>query len=130
MAAAVQAQLEAGGSLADAAFDTVLPDGVTPPERYAVFFLQGLYEYDRQGGASPIAVDWTLTTHSVGTSVDQARWVAAEVAARLAGIRLALTGWTQTPARHSFAQPVDINRDVIPGVPFGIDQYTFRSDKE
>jgi len=125
MASAVLSRLQADSVLASASFDGAVTG---TPQGYAVFYLQRVYDY-RPGSADPVAVDWTLTVHSVGEDALQARAFAERVLAQLAGWRPVLDGWRSVPLRHTTSQPADTDTTVQPAVVFCVDQFSWRSDR-
>lgn len=125
MAAAVQAQLEADSVLAPVTFDG---DVTGTPQGYAVFYLQRLFEY-RAGSADPVAVDWTLTVHSVGSTVLQSRAFSERVTAQLNTWRPSIDGWKSVQLKHTASISTEKNIAVQPANFYGIDQFSWRSDR-
>lgn len=125
MASAVLSRLEADSVLATASFDGAVSGS---PQGYAVFYLQRLFEY-RPNSADPVAVDWTLTVHSVGVTALQARAFGERVMAQLASWRPVFDGWRSSPLRHTLSQPADMDTTVQPAVVFCVDQFSWRSDR-
>ena len=116
--AAVLARLRSDAQLADAVFEgTVL----NPPARYvAVHSGIGRDSSDRLAGPSNVN-DATYTIHSVGTSVEQAKWVARRVQALLKDWTPNIVGARRLT--HPVSRPPQLDRDSNPPLHFLVDQY-------
>lgn len=99
------------------------------PERYALFFLRRTIGSQRLTGQDTQA-DWLLELHSVGTTVDQARWVQARGCRALRDVRLSPPGWSSTPIRHVDGEPDEWDETRVPEVAVTVDVFRFRSDKQ
>lgn len=84
------------------------------PSRYVAFFLSGGQRTKgRFTGPSSVA-DYTLTTHSVGTTVEQAQLVEERVQSKLVDWTPTITGFVCRRLQHDGSQPIEIDTDVSP----------------
>jgi len=125
MADTVQAQLQADSVLASTTYDSDVTDA---PKAYALIYLQRVFEY-RPGSADPVAVDWTLTMHSVGETPMQSRAYSEHVTGQLNSWRPVLDGWNSGQLRHTASFPPEKNINVQPSNFYVIDQFSWRSDR-
>lgn len=114
--AAVLARLRSDTELADAVFEGTVDD---PPARYATVFAPLGADYsDRLGGVSNVN-DTTYTIHSVGTTVEQAKWVGRRVAALLTDYAIPGVG----RLTHPVSMPPRLDRDSNPPLWYLVDQF-------
>lgn len=109
--------------------DTVLApvvfEGVVTnrPNRYVTIFTDSGYrESERFTGGQ-----WTstqgFTVHSVGTTPDQAQYVAERVFAQLLDHVLVVPGRTCRRIRHASSQPVQQDTDISPPLYYTVDEF-------
>lgn len=70
---------------------------------------------------------WTFQTTCVGSTTEQAEWMAEKVEARLLDVAPAVTGRTCSPIRKTTTVPVDRDEDVQPPVFLARDVWAFAS---
>jgi hypothetical protein len=94
------------------AYETRAPAGTAPP--YVVI-------HPDQGTATTTRFDtasdwrnWSFQTDCVGTTVEQAQWMAEKVEAALLDKKPAVTGRVCGPIRSIVARPMDRDEDVQP----------------
>lgn len=115
--AAVLARLRSDAELADAVYEGTVK---SPPERYAsVFSGLGADSRDRLAGLANVNTT-TYTVHSVGTTIEQAKWVANRV-------RALLKDWEPFPGRGRMTHPVSrdpqLDTKANPPLWYLVDQY-------
>jgi hypothetical protein len=115
--AAVLARLRSDSQLANAVYEGTV---TTPPERYvSVFAPIGVDSGDRLAGPSNVN-DTTYTIHSIGRTVDQAKWVARRVNALL-------KDFEPIPGKGQLTHPVSrlpqLDREANPPLWYLVDQY-------
>lgn len=119
---ALMARLRSDAQLADAVFEGTVKN---PPKRYAsVFSGLGSDSSDRLAGPSNVN-QVTYTIHSVGNTIEQAKWVAS----RVKGL---LLDWVPIPGTGAaFTHPVSrepqLDRQANPPLWFLVDQYDLTS---
>jgi hypothetical protein len=114
--AGVLARLRSDTQLANAVYEGTV---TTPPARYvSVFAPIGRDTSDRLGGVSNVN-DTTYTIHSVGTTVEQAKWVARRVAALLTDHVIPGVG----RLTHPVSREPQLDRDANPPLWYLVDQY-------
>ena len=113
---AVLARLRSDAQLADAVYEGTVTD---PPARYvSVFAPLGADSSDRLGGVSNVN-DTTYTIHSVGVSVEQAKWVGRRVAALLTDYAIPGVG----RLTHPVSRPPRLDRESNPPLWYLVDQF-------
>jgi hypothetical protein len=109
-------RLRSDSQLADAVYEGTVTD---PPSRYvSVFAPIGRDSSDRLAGPSNVN-DTTYTIHSVGLTVEQAKWVARRVQGRLTDYTIDGVG-TLT---HPVSLPPQLDHRANPPLWFVVDQY-------
>jgi len=84
------------------------------PSRYVTFFLSGGQRTKgRFTGPSSVA-DYTMTTHSVGTTPEQAQLVEERVQSKLVDWTPVVAGFSCRRLQHDGSQPIEIDTDVSP----------------
>jgi hypothetical protein len=119
--AAVLARLRSDLQLADAVYEGTVKN---PPARYvSVFAPLGRDVGDRLAGPSNVN-ETTYTIHSVGHTVEQAKWVARRVNALL-------KDFEPVPGKGQLTHPVSrdplLDREANPPLWFLVDQYDLSS---
>jgi len=117
---AILGRLREDAGLADIVFQGVVTDR---PKRYcSVFVDNGFRDQERLTGGQWTA-DFSITVHSVGTTPEQAQWVAERVYAQLLGVRLTIPGRRARPVRAQGSQPVRVDADVSPPLFYTVDEF-------
>ena len=125
--AAVVAALQADAQLAAAVFEIgEVPDPA--PERYIVHVSSlGDWEQRRFTGVKAGLVT-THTLYCVGASAKHARWLAGRVTTQLKDQRLTVTGRYAFLPSPWISRPVQIDRDGLFPLPFGVIQFDLLSE--
>lgn len=114
--AAVLARLRSDAQLANAVYEGTVTN---PPVRYAsVFAPLGSDTTDRLGGVSNVN-ETTYTIHSVGVTVEQAKWVGRRVASLLTDYTIPGVG----RLTHPVSLPPRVDTTVNPPLWYLVDQY-------
>ena len=87
-----------------------------------MFIDNGVREQERFTGGQSTA-DFGITVHSVGTTPEQAQWVAERVYAQLLGARLTIPGRKARPVRAITSQPLQKDTDVSPPLFYCVDVF-------
>ncbi len=117
--------LKAVPGLTNAVFTGRAPD-VAPPPLYVVVYGDTGTPDGYTMGALPAARRWTVSTLYVGTSENEAWWVAEKVETAMLGRRLTVAGRLCTPLRRQASRPVAVDPDDET-VFSGTDVWTFAS---
>jgi hypothetical protein len=125
-AAAVKARLEEDDVLAACTYEGLVDDDA--PERYCSFFINSGDRYGDRLAAPDLSADFTVTLHSVGTTPEQAQFVAEHAFAQLMNYTLAVPGRSCTMIRHTGSMATQPDDTVQPGVFFNADEFSFQSD--
>lgn len=119
---AVLSRLRAHPDLKDIVYQGIV---TTRPTKYcSVFVNNGDRTQERYTGGQWTA-DFTITVHSVGSTPEQAQWVAERVYEQLLGARLSVPGRSARPVRAQSALPVQTDRDVSPPLFYTVDEFGF-----
>lgn len=122
---AFKARLQVHPDLAAITFEGIVPKG---PTKYVTVHA-ATPSHSQSAFTGPLAQeDYTFTTHSVGTTADQALWVADRVQAQLVGHVLIVPGRVCRRLRHPVGRPVEEDDDVTPSLFYVADQWDFTSD--
>ena len=114
--AAVLARLRSDAQLANAVYEGTVTN---PPARYvSVFAPIGSDHSDRLAGPSNVN-DTTYTIHSVGVTVEQAKWAARRVQALLTDYAIDGVGTLS----HPMSIGPRLDREANPPLWFVVDQY-------
>lgn len=109
-------RLRSDAQLANAVYEGTVTN---PPERYAsVFSGLGVDASDRLAGPSNVN-NATYTVHSVGRTIEQAKWVARRVQARVTDFTIPGVG----TITHPVSRPPQLDRDANPPLWFLVDEY-------
>lgn len=123
---ALKARLEEDPVLATCTFEGLVGDDA--PERYCSFFINSGDRYGDRLASPDVSADFTVTVHSVGTTPEQAQFVAGRVFGQLLNYTLDVAGRTCSWLRHTGSMPTQLDDAVQPGVYFSADEFTFVSD--
>ena len=100
---------------------------VNPPERYAsVWANNGVRQIERQDHRQ-LQITTRFTVHSVGTSLERARWVAGRIMLQVLDVRPVIDGRACWPIRLGASLPADLDQDIKPELYFGVDEFTLTS---
>lgn len=122
---AILDRLRADPILTDATFEGVVTDR---PSRYVAVFIDSGYRYSERLTGAQATADYGVTAHSVGTTPDQAQFVAERVFAQLLGHVLQVPGFRCRRVRHEASQPTQIDRDIDPPLFYAVDVFEFTSE--
>lgn len=125
-AAAIQARLEEDPELATCTYEGLVGDDA--PARYCSFFINSGDRYGDRLAAPDVSADFTITLHSVGTTPEQAQFVAEHGFAQLLNYTLIVADRSCTMIRHTGSMATQLDDSVPPGVFFNADEFSFRSD--
>jgi hypothetical protein len=121
---AVLARLRADSELASVVFEGVVTNR---PNRYvAVFSDSGWRTAERFTGAQSTSAQ-SFTVHSVGTTPDQAQFVADRVFTQLLDWTPSVAGRVCRRMRHEASEPVQIDADVTPPLFYAVDVFEVTS---
>lgn len=112
--------IKADPELSDFTFEGNVTDR---PEFYVSVFTPSPDDSRHRFTGSQGRQDWTFVTHSVGSSPNQARWVADRVRGRLLDKRLDIEGHTCWPIRHPTGLPMDVDTDPNPSLYYFTDEW-------
>jgi hypothetical protein len=122
--AAVLARLRADTKIADAVFDS---GADSPSVPYCVVYAdQGTREQERLLATQSRAT-FVYTIHSVGSTPDEAQWMAERVYAQLLGFRPEIEGRSCWPIAAEASVPVRRDDDPHPALFFGVDEFRLSS---
>lgn len=113
----------------DAVLAPVVFEGVVTsrPNRYVTLFTNsGVREAERFTGAQLTSTQ-SFTVHSVGTTPDQAQFVAEKVFAQWLDWTPTVAGRVCRRVRHSSSQPVQLDADVSPPLYYCVDEFDVTS---
>jgi len=111
--------------LADCTFQGVVSDR---PDRYVTLFMDsGDWVQERLTGPQSTAT-FSLTFHSVGSTAEQAQYVAEKVFLQLLGFTPNVPSRECRRIRHVNSQPIQLDRDVSPPIYYCVDQFELTSD--
>jgi hypothetical protein len=120
-AAALKTRLEEDSILNDSTFEGTV---INRPNRYLSLFLSGGQRTQgRFTGPSSIA-DYTLVTHSVGTTPEQSQLVEERAQSKLVDWRPVIPGFDCRRVVHASSQPMDQDTDVTPPLYFIASSYS------
>lgn len=122
---AILARLRADAVLAGVTFEGVVEDR---PELYCSVFINSGYRTSERFTGPAVTAEFTFTIHSVGTSQDQAQFVAERVFAQLLDFSPTIAGRTARRLRHVVSRPAELDRDVTPPLWFVVDQFDLTTD--
>lgn len=118
-------RLRTDTALAEVVFDTEAKQasgGVVQPPYVVVYSNAGDRVEARLTG-SQTRNTTTFTIHSVGATAEQARAVSRKLYALLLGYRPTVSGQTCWPFKAVVSQPVRLDKDVLPAVYYGVDEF-------
>lgn len=117
-------RLKTDAVLAPVVFEGVVKDR---PTRYVTFFTNsGFREAERFTGPQVTSTQ-TFTVHSVGTTADQAQFMAEKVFAAVLDRVLVVPGRVCRRVRHASSQPVQLDTDVTPPLFYCVDEFDVTS---
>lgn len=100
----------------------------TPPARYVLLFSTLVHDSDiLTGPQSDHLVE--ITIHSVGSTPDQAEWVAGRVTAALLNVKPVIEGRSSGRIRHTGADPIRYDDSTSPRVWFAADEFSLHTTK-
>jgi hypothetical protein len=98
-----------------------------PPDRYVVLYPDSGLPEDTGLDLDADQVEMLLQATYVGTTVEQALWVAERVRARLVNATPTVAGRVCWPLSIQVSQPLRRDDDVTPPLYFAVDVYELRS---
>lgn len=121
-AAAIKAALEAEGL-------TVYPGGGAANPTFPYVALYTDAGDPKQTSLGQDVDQWVhiFQTTSVGTTHEQALWVASKVREALAGVRLTVTGWNNSRIENIMTAPVASDYDAPTNIRYKFDQWRYRA---
>lgn len=107
----------------------VYPGGAPddPVFPYVAVYVDGGRNLATSMGQAPDQWDVTVQTTSVGTTHEQCLWAAGKVSGALAGVRPAVSGFTNSRFEHLYAAPVAVDYDAPTDVRYKVDQWRTRA---
>lgn len=122
---AVLARLREDSVLSGVTFQGVVTDR---PDRYVTMFMDsGDWTQQRLTGPQGTAT-FGMTFHSVGTTAEQAQFVAEHVFDKLLGYTPNVPARACWRIRHVSSQPVQLDQDVNPPLYYCVDVFNLTSD--
>lgn len=120
----------------DSALATIVVDGAVDPTAgvklppYVVVYVDsGLRSVERESSEQPTKADFRITTHSVGSDANQARFFAGKVLDKFLGWKPTVTGWDPRVVQHSRSFPVQSDTSIVPASQYLTDGFTMTSRK-
>lgn len=110
-AAAITARLTSDSILAGSTFQGVVTDR---PTRYVTYFLNGGPRVSNRLTGPSNEIDYTIITHSVGTTAEQAQLVEEHVQAQLIDWTPTVSGQICRRVRMTDSQFIQLDTDVTP----------------
>lgn len=121
---AAKTRLQADVVLDDCTFEGTVTDR---PPRYVAMFLQ-MKRVATRFASAQASYAGTVTTHSVGETIEQAQLVQEHVISQLLHHALVVDGRRVRPMTHEVSRSPVLDRDVTPPLWLIVDQFDFISE--